>query len=70
MQQPALSKAIKNDMWISGEEEEVSDPSPLPSIPGYHVLIRPVSIKTKTKGGVVVCEQKITRCGLGFIDLT
>ena len=57
MQQPALSKAIKNDMWISGEEEEVSDPSPLPSIPGYHVLIRPVSIKTKTKGGVLLPDS-------------
>ena len=52
MQQLALNKAIVNDKWISGEEEEVSDPSPLPTIPGYHVLVRPVSVKKETKGGI------------------
>jgi co-chaperonin GroES (HSP10) len=59
MQQPALSKAIKNDQWISGEEEEVKDPSPLPTIPGFHVLIRPVSIKSKTKGGIILPDSTV-----------
>ena len=57
MQQPALTQAIKNDQWISGEETEVSDPSPLPIIPGFHILIRPVSIKTKTKGGILLPDS-------------
>ena len=59
MQQPALSKAIKNDQWISGKEEEVKDPSPLPTIPGFHVLIRPVSIKEKTKGGIILPDSSV-----------
>tara|TARA_Y100001963_G_C6684894_1_gene401721 strand:+ start:43 stop:465 length:423 start_codon:yes stop_codon:yes gene_type:complete len=59
MQQPALSKAIKNDQWISGKEEEVKDPSPLPTIPGFHVLIRPVSIKEKTKGGIILPDSTV-----------
>jgi co-chaperonin GroES (HSP10) len=59
MQQPAFSKAIKNDQWISGEEEEVKDPSPLPQIPGFYVLIRPVSIKAKTKGGIILPDSTV-----------
>ena len=57
MQQLALNKAIVNDKWISGEEEEVSDPSPLPIIPGYHVLVRPVSVKKETKGGILLPDS-------------
>tara|TARA_R110000824_G_scaffold16999_13_gene69636 strand:+ start:1434 stop:1856 length:423 start_codon:yes stop_codon:yes gene_type:complete len=57
MQQLALNKAILNDKWISGEEKEVSDPTPLPTIPGYHILVRPVSVKTKTKGGILLPDS-------------
>jgi|TARA_Y100000310_G_scaffold85254_1_gene82072 co-chaperonin GroES (HSP10) len=57
MQQPALAKAIKNDEWISSTEEEVKDPSPLPFLPGYHVLIRPVTIKATTKGGILIPDS-------------
>jgi hypothetical protein len=59
MQQPALAKAIKNDEWISSTEEEVKDPSPLPFLPGYHVLIRPVTIKATTKGGILILPRMI-----------
>lgn len=59
MQQPALQKAIKNDQWISGDEDNVSDPSPLPTIPGYNVLVRPVSIKAKTKGGILLPDSTV-----------
>ena len=65
MQQPALAKAIKNDEWISGEEEDVKDPSPLPSLPGYHVLIRPVSIKTTPKGGILIPDS--TKDDMAFL---
>ena len=57
MQQPALAKAIKNDEWISGVEEEVKDPSPLPFLPGYHVLVRPVTVKATTKGGILIPDS-------------
>ena len=53
MQQAHLGKSIKNDMWITEEEEE-STPDVLPELPGFHVLVRPVSIKEKTKGGILL----------------
>lgn len=59
MQQPALANAIKNDQWISDEEGVLSDPTPLPIIPGFNILIRPVSIKSKTKGGILLPDSTI-----------
>jgi co-chaperonin GroES (HSP10) len=53
MQQAHLGKSIKNDMWITEEEDE-STPDVLPELPGFHVLVRPVSIKEKTKGGILL----------------
>ena len=55
MQQVHLGNAIKNDMWIT--EDEVKDPSPLPEIPGFHILVRPVSIKGVTKGGIMLPDS-------------
>ena len=53
MQQAHLGKAIKNDMWITNEEEEAT-PDVLPELPGFHVLVRPVSVKETTKGGIII----------------
>ena len=53
MQQAHLGKSIKNDMWITNEEEEAT-PDILPELPGFHVLVRPVSVKEKTKGGILL----------------
>jgi|TARA_R100001163_G_scaffold36020_2_gene27652 co-chaperonin GroES (HSP10) len=55
MQQVHMGKALKNDMWIS--QEETPDPDVLPEVPGYHVLIRPVSVKEKTKGGILIPDS-------------
>jgi|TARA_R100000093_G_scaffold2905_2_gene3457 co-chaperonin GroES (HSP10) len=55
MQHARLSGALKNDEWIS--DEDVSDPDPLPKLPGYHVLVRPVAIRTETKGGIILPDQ-------------
>tara|TARA_R110000824_G_scaffold3147_10_gene14624 strand:- start:12175 stop:12591 length:417 start_codon:yes stop_codon:yes gene_type:complete len=55
MQQPSMGAATKNDMWIS--EEQVEDPNILPHIPGFHILIRPVSVKEKTKGGLYLPDS-------------
>jgi hypothetical protein len=40
MQVQALSKAIQNDQWITGFEEDVSDPDILPDIPGYQLKVK------------------------------
>ena len=53
MQQAHLGKTIKNDMWITNEEDEAT-PDVLPELPGFHVLVRPVSVKEKTKGGIIL----------------
>jgi co-chaperonin GroES (HSP10) len=55
MQQVHLGNAIKNDMWIT--EDEIPDPSPLPELPGYHILVRPISVKGVTKGGIVLPDS-------------
>jgi len=47
--------AIMNDTWASNEE--VADPEVLPVIPGYHILIRPVSVKAETKGGIILPDS-------------
>ena len=53
MQQAHLGNTIKNDVWIT--DEEYSDtPDVLPELPGFHVLVRPVSVKEKTKGGILI----------------
>ena len=44
--------AASNDEWITNKESP--DPDVLPNIPGYHVLIRPVAIREKTKGGILL----------------
>lgn len=56
MRQPALAKVIKNDQWID-KENESADPEILPHIPGFHILVRPCSIKNKTKGGIFIPDS-------------
>ena len=51
----AASSALKNDEWIT--DAEIPDPTPLPKIPGYHILVRPVSVKGKTKGGILLPDS-------------
>ena len=63
MQQVQLGNAIKNDMWIT--EDEIKDPKPLPELPGYHILVRPISIKGVTKGGIVLPDS--TRDDMAYL---
>ena len=56
MQQVDLGKAVKNDLWIS-DSEEIQDPKVLPHLPGFHVLVRPVSVKSVTKGGIFIPDS-------------
>ncbi len=56
MRSVAMEKAIKNDQWISNEED-LPDPKDLPHLPGYNLLIRPVSVKGVTKGGLLLPDS-------------
>ena len=51
----AAPSSLKNDEWITNEE--VADPKVLPEIPGYHILVRPVSVKQTTKGGIILPDS-------------
>jgi len=55
MQQVAMSKTILNDAWNTNEE--IPDPEVLPVIPGYHILVRPLSVKSETKGGIILPDS-------------
>ena len=44
-----------NDDWIT--DKESADPKVLPHLPGYHILIRPVAIREKTKGGILLPDK-------------
>ena len=36
---------------------ETPDPSPLPRLPGWHILVRPLSAPQKTRGGILVPDS-------------
>jgi co-chaperonin GroES (HSP10) len=55
MQQVHLGKALKNDLWI--EPKETPDPNILPELPGFHILVRPISVKSETKGGILLPDS-------------
>ena len=50
-----MERAVNNNEWI--ENEEKPDPEVLPGLPGYHILVRPVSVKSKTKGGLLLPDS-------------
>ena len=56
MRQVQMGNAMKNDEWID-IEDEVSDPADLPELPGFHVLVRPLTVKNKTKGGIFIPDS-------------
>jgi len=47
-----LDGAITNDQWMT--QDEIPDPSPLPRIPGVGILVRPVPIRRKSAGGILL----------------
>jgi|TARA_R110000803_G_scaffold31046_5_gene69601 co-chaperonin GroES (HSP10) len=56
MQAVRMDKAVDNVDWITDENTKV-DMNSLPELPGYHLLILPVSIKKKTKGGIILPDK-------------
>lgn len=57
MRTVAMEKSILNDAWNTNQE--VPDPLVLPEVPGYHILVRPVSIKAETKGGIILPDSTV-----------
>ncbi len=51
----ALDGGIPNDEWVS--DEDSPDPSPLPRIPGVGILVRPIPIRKKSAGGVIIPDS-------------
>lgn len=51
----ALDGAVSNDMWISADD--APDPSPLPRVPGVGILIRPVPVRRKSAGGILIPDS-------------
>lgn len=49
-----LGGAVSNDQWIS--TDDVADPTPLPRVPGVGILVRPVPIRKKSAGGILIPE--------------
>ena len=56
MRQPALANAIKNDEWIDAIDGDVELIEP-PHLPGFHILVRPFSVKEKTKSGIFIPDS-------------
>ena len=58
MQVVKLGNALENSEWISDEDEASKlNVKELPELPAYHLLLRPVSIKKKTKGGIILPDK-------------
>lgn len=50
----AMAGSLANDQWITHEAE---DPTPLPRLPGWKLLVRPVPVRAKTKGGILLPDN-------------
>ena len=64
MQVTTLGKAISNSDWITDEGVEIKKED-LPQLPGYYVLVKPVSIKKQTKGGIILPDS--TRDDIAYL---
>ena len=53
--EPKMAGAISNADWA--QDDNVADPSPLPVIPGYRILIRPLQVQGKTKGSILLPDS-------------
>ena len=46
---------LSNADWT--QDNEAPDPSPLPKVVGWTILVRPVSVHGKTKGSIILPDQ-------------
>jgi co-chaperonin GroES (HSP10) len=53
--EPKMAGAIMNADWVT--DEDTPDPAPLPTIPGYRILVRPMRVQGKTKGSILLPDS-------------
>lgn len=51
----ALDGAISNGEWLT--DGEIPDPTPLPRVPGVGILVRPVPLRRKSAGGIIIPDS-------------
>ena len=56
MQAVRMDKSIDNSEWLT-DEDKLIDKATLPALPGYHILVQPVSVKKETKGGIILPDR-------------
>ena len=57
MQAVRMDKAVDAADWITNEDDIKVDLNSLPNLPGYHLLVLPVAVKQKTKGGIILPDK-------------
>jgi co-chaperonin GroES (HSP10) len=45
--EPKMAGAIMNADWVT--DETAADPTPLPALPGFRIMVRPMRVQGKTK---------------------
>jgi co-chaperonin GroES (HSP10) len=53
--QPKMGNTIPDSEWA--QDDGVADPSPLPLLPGFRILIRPLQVQGKTKGSILLPDS-------------
>ena len=56
MQTVRMDKSVKASDWVTDKDETI-DKKTLPILPGYHILVQPVTVKQKTKGGILLPDS-------------
>ena len=56
MQAVRMDKSVKASDWVTDKDETI-DKKTLPILPGYHILVQPVTVKQKTKGGILLPDS-------------
>ena len=57
MQAVRMDKAVDAADWVTDESEVKVDIKSLPTLPGFHLLVLPVAVKQKTKGGIILPDK-------------
>jgi len=51
-----MDKSVKSSDWVTNKDDTI-DKKTLPVLPGYHILVQPVTVKQKTKGGILLPDS-------------
>ena len=53
--EPKMAGAIMNADWVT--DETAADPTPLPALPGFRIMVRPMRVQGKTKGSILLPDS-------------